>query len=154
MPSTRKQPETKHKTTEKKSLDFPVLFYQSVRSDQSVQPDIAALFAPADIGKRRLLMWSGVIIVMAFLIVFWGATLKERIKAEGLSADKDSLFQTGKNELSGLLQKNSQTFNQLADIKSIFQQAASAASASHISNVSKNGAVEKLKKKIEQKYPE
>lgn len=144
-PKTKKHP--------KPTADFPVMFYQSIPADK-IKTGSANAFppppAPADLKKRQILMWAGVIIIMAFLIGLWGLTLKDKLSLVDLSSTKNELFP--QKNLSDILQDNNQKINQAKEsLKTAFQQILTDKKANAAAS-SSTAKLEELKKKIERAH--
>lgn len=140
---------TRTKKHSKPTLDFPTMFYHSLPAKKApqAQPTPHAPRAPSDLRKRQILMWSGVIMIMAFLIALWGVTLKERISiANNNAVNSDFSFLKSKNELSEIFRENNQKVKQLKSLDGMIKQAlANTPTSSSISAMQ----IEELKKKIE-----
>ncbi len=137
-------PHAKTKKHPKPAADFPVIFYQSIPAAKIEKMNAA------DLRQRRILMWSGVAVVMAFVIGLWAINLKGVINTANRSTLKSDLsFLRTNNDLSQRLAESSQKFEELKNLGLLIKQALASAPVS--STLSAN-QVEKLKKKIESKH--
>lgn len=143
---------SKPKKTSQKAVEFPVMFYQSIPADK-IKTDSTNVFpppqAPADLKKRQILMWAGVIIIMIFLVGLWGLTLKERFSVADLSSTKNEL--SSQKNLSDILQENGQKIDRAKEnLKAAYQQTLTDKKA-EAATTSLTVKLEELKKKIEKR---
>lgn len=114
------------------------MFYREVPAEK-IMATAAKSFAPvrpasaSDLRKRQILMWSGVIVIMAFLIVLWGSRVKENFQNNG--SVKEDLNFLNKGELSDILKKTS----------------SASVAATTTANTLNAEQINELKKKIENK---
>ncbi len=122
----------------KKSAEFPVMFYHSIPAGKEKKNAV-----DSDARQKRILLWSGVALVMAFLIFCWGWNLKKQLYQfpPGLKTDL-SFLKTENSIQTPTVLKSARNLPQL------FQQALAASSVSSTLSAAK---LQDLKKKIEQK---
>jgi len=145
----RKQ--VKQKTAKK--IDFPTMFYREAPIEKIIANTTKAstpIMSASDLRKRQIMMWSGVIAVMAFLIGLWGMRIKENFKNTG-SITEDLNF-LNKNELSDILKNGQAKAAEMKNLENIIKKAATdsvtAPAPVETLNVDK---INELKKKIENK---
>ncbi|MEK9183427.1 MAG: hypothetical protein AAB849_02870, partial [Patescibacteria group bacterium] len=120
-------PRQKTKQKKAKKIDFPTMFYREApiseimaRAPQTITP---AEQEP-DLRKRQILMWSGVIAVMAFLIGLWILQIKQTFQNTG--AVKEDLSFLNKGELSDILKNGQAKAAEMKKLENIIKNAAAA----------------------------
>lgn len=144
-------PRSKTKKSAAKKIDFPTMFYREAPMEK-IMANTAKASAPirpaalADLRKRQMIMWGGVIVIMAFLIGLWGARVKENFKNTG--SVKEDLSFLNKTELSDILSNSQAKATEMKNLKNIIIKATanSAAAPAKTLNIEQ---INELKKKIE-----
>lgn len=148
-------PRSKTKKSTAKKIDFPTMFYReapmekilanATKSSAPIRP-----ITPADLRKRQILMWSGVIVIMAFLIGLWGIKVKENFQNTG--SVKEDLNFLNKTELSDILKNGQAKAAEMKNLEDIIKKAAADSVAAPAPAETLNAEkINELKKKIENK---
>lgn len=146
-------PRQKIKKQIAKKIDFPTMFYREAPMEKilaNTAKASAPILSPADLRKRQILMWSGVIVVMVFLIGLWGAKVKDNFQNTG--SVKEDLNFFNKTELSDILKNGQAKAAEMKNLENIIKKAAADSVATPLLTETLNAEqINELKKKIENK---
>lgn len=138
-----------------KKIDFPTMFYREAPMEKILANTAKAAApvrpaTPTDLRKRQMLMWGGVIVIMAFLIALWGLRIKENFQSAG-SVKGDFSF-LNKDELSDILSNGQAKATEMKNLENIIKKAAADSAATPAPAKTLNAEqINTLKKKIENK---
>ncbi|HBV57730.1 MAG TPA: hypothetical protein DEB73_00405 [Candidatus Magasanikbacteria bacterium] len=146
-------PRQKTKKNTTKKIDFPTMFYREAPIEKimaNAAKSSAPIMSASDLRKRQIMMWSGVIVIMAFLIGLWGMRIKENFKNTG-SITEDLNF-LNKKELSDILKNSQAKAAEMKNLENIIKKAATNSVAVPTPAETLNAEqINELKKKIENK---
>ena len=126
------------KKTTKKSAEFPVMFYHSIPAGKEKKNAV-----DPDARQKQILLWSGVALVMAFLIFCWGWNLKGQLYQFSPELKTDFSFLKTESSI-----QTPTAIKSALNLPQLFQQALAASTASSTLSASQ---LQDLKKKIEEK---
>lgn len=120
-------PRQKIKKQIAKKIDFPTMFYREAPMEKILANATNASapirpVTPADLRKRQIMMWSGVIVIMAFLIGLWVIKVKENFQNTGSIKEDISFF--NKTELSDILKNGQAKAAEMKNLENIIKKAA------------------------------
>ncbi len=146
-------PRQKIKKQTAKKIDFPTMFYREAPIEK-IMANTAKASAPimssSDLQKRQIMMWGGVIVIMAFLIGLWGTQIKANFKNTG--SVKEDLNFFNKNELSDILKNGQAKAVEMKNLENIIKKAAAdSATSPKTAEPLNTEQINELKKKIENK---
>lgn len=146
-------PRQKIKKQTAKKIDFPTMFYREAPMEKILANSAKAstpILSPADLRKRQIMMWCGVIVIMIFLIGLWGAKVKDNFQNTG--SVKEDLNFFNKNELSDILKNGQAKAAEMKNLEDIIKKAATASVVAPAPAETLNSEkINELKKKIENK---
>lgn len=148
-------PRQKIKKQIAKKIDFPTMFYREAPMEKILANTAKASatnrpITPADLHKRQILMWSGVIVIMAFLIGLWGTKVRENFQNTG--SIKEDISFLNKTELSDILKNGQAKAAEMKNLEDIIKKAAADSVTPPAPAETLNAEkINELKKKIENK---
>ncbi|MBI5022858.1 MAG: hypothetical protein HZC05_01660 [Candidatus Magasanikbacteria bacterium] len=149
-------PRTQVKQKNAKKIDFPTMFYREAPIEKimaNTAKTSTPIMSSSDLRKRQIMMWSGVIMIMAFLIGLWGMRIKENFKNTG-SVTEDFNF-LNKSELSDILKNGQAKAAEMKNLENIIKKAAadSVAAPAPVETLNTE-QINELKKKLKTKIPQ
>lgn len=146
-------PRQKIKKQIAKKIDFPTMFYREAPMEKILANSAkssAPILSSADLRKRQIIMWGGVIVIMAFLIGLWGTKVKDNFQNTG--SIKEDISFLNKTELSDILKNGQAKAAEMKNLENIIKKAATASVTAPAPTENLNAEqINELKKKIENK---